>query len=69
MSAPCLAPVLGSRLDEHLSSVISAWADCAAITGNRFHVCCNKLISLLKALITFLLTRENFNFIHRGIRN
>lgn len=29
--------------------------------------CCNKL--MLKALITFLLTRENFHFIHRGIRN
>lgn len=29
--------------------------------------CCNKLISMLKALIT-LLTRENFSFTHRGIR-
>lgn len=69
MSALCLAPVPGSRLDEHLPSVISAWAGCATITGSRFYICCNKLISVLKALIAFLLTRENFNFIHRGMRN
>lgn len=69
MSNLYLASVPSSRLDEHLSSVTSAWANSTTVTGNRFHVCCNKLICMLKALITLSLSREDFDFIHGGIRN
>lgn len=69
MSDLHLASDPGSRLREQLSSVVSAWADSATVTGNRFHVCCNKLVCMLKTLITLSLTRDDFDFLHTGIRD